>query len=859
MRRGSSDSGGMAALMGAGMGESVGSSAGEPGALPLRAFLARLIWLCVVPLLLVSAYLAFDRVDSIRARRDRESVNLAKNFATVVDDILQTRIAALNVLALSPLLDDTARRKDLYHEAQGVQQSFGSHVILADPDKQILFNTRLPFDAAPAKLPRPKGQSAVDTALATGRPAVGDPYFGPVAREMLVAVAVPALRAGVPQHILLATLETRQFQERLDLVALPADWSLALLDGTGAAIARRGPASEAAAGNAEVQNAEDSGRIVVPSAFAPWSVALSIPRASYRASLISSTIALTFAIVLAALASLLGGAWAGRRLARSVASLTEEHAPGVPVPQFVHIAEIDAVRARLERADAARDAAEAGLRASEARYRTLFESNLSGELLTTPDGGILAANPAAQRMLGYSEDELRSLGRAGVVDTSDPRLAGALAERQRTGRFQGELTMIRKGGRRFPAELSSQIFVSENGMTMSSMSLRDLTELKCAEDRLRRVSRGWRTISECNQAMARAADEAALVDSVCRLLVDKGGYRMVWVGYAENDAQSSVRLVATAGHDAGYLDGVRIAWDDSAWGRGPTGSAIRERHPVVARYLADETGFEPWRAAALQRGYASSIAVPLLLDEGSDELRCLGAINLYAAETDVFDSDEIDLLAELAGDLAYGIGALRERSRRERSEAALREQMARLAESQRIAHVGSWQIDLPDGRLSWSEEMYRLYGVAPETFAHTFAAFLELLHPDDRTAMQDWTDACLAGGEPGDLEFRLAGAASEGREATVFRGRGRLLYAPDGRPLRMTGTVQDITAQRADARKMQVQLDELLRWQNLMLGREDRILELKAEVNDLLAQHGAPPRYSNAGAGAATGGSTEAI
>jgi PAS domain S-box-containing protein len=104
------------------------------------------------------------------------------------------------------------------------------------------------------------------------------------------------------------------------------------------------------------------------------------------------------------------------------------------------------------------------LKESEERYRSLFIDSIDGILLTTPDGGILDANPEACRILGYSREEVIQIGREGVIDRSDPRLAGALRERERTGKFKGELTYIRKDGTRFPAEISTAIFKGGEGI-----------------------------------------------------------------------------------------------------------------------------------------------------------------------------------------------------------------------------------------------------------------------------------------------------------------------------------------------------------------------------------------------------------
>lgn len=188
---------------------------------------------------------------------------------------------------------------------------------------------------------------------------------------------------------------------------------------------------------------------------------------------------------------------------------------------------------------------------------------------------------------------------------------------------------------------------------------------------LSHANRALRAISECSQLLVRVTDERTLLDGVCRLLVEHGGYRMAWVGFAEQDVAKTVRPVAQAGFAAGYLDTVNLTWADTEPGRGPTGVAIRTGQHVIARNIPTDPAYGPWRAAALQRGYASSIALPLV-SEGTT----LGALMAYAAESDAFDPDEMALLNDLAGDLAYGITALRTHLERERVQAALRESQA---------------------------------------------------------------------------------------------------------------------------------------------------------------------------------------
>jgi PAS domain S-box-containing protein len=188
------------------------------------------------------------------------------------------------------------------------------------------------------------------------------------------------------------------------------------------------------------------------------------------------------------------------------------------------------------------------------------------------------------------------------------------------------------------------------------------------ENALHRANRAYKTISACNQAVIRARTETELLHNICRTIVEQGGYRMAWVGFAEDDAAKIVRPVAQAGYEAGYLEKLNITWDDSEQGRGPTGVAIRTGKTTECRNMLTDPQFAPWRKHALERGYRSSLVIPLIAGE-----RVFGAVNIYAAQPDAFDSQEVKLLAELAENMSYGIMALRLRSERQEVLEALQE------------------------------------------------------------------------------------------------------------------------------------------------------------------------------------------
>ena len=194
----------------------------------------------------------------------------------------------------------------------------------------------------------------------------------------------------------------------------------------------------------------------------------------------------------------------------------------------------------------------------------------------------------------------------------------------------------------------------------------DIRERQRAEVTLGRVNRALHTLNRCNQALVRAVDEQELLREVCEVIVEVGGYRLAWVGYAEHDELKSVRVVGQFGAGKGYLDLARVSWADTERGRGPAGSAIRTGDACLTRNVATDPAFSPWREAAIRHGFASVIGLPL-----KSGVQTLGALTIYARETDAFDAEEADHLKELASNLVFGVVALRTRAQRERAEAAL--------------------------------------------------------------------------------------------------------------------------------------------------------------------------------------------
>jgi PAS domain S-box-containing protein len=312
-----------------------------------------------------------------------------------------------------------------------------------------------------------------------------------------------------------------------------------------------------------------------------------------------------------------------------------------------------------------------------------------------------------------------------------------------------------------------------------------LAEQARAEAELRRTNRTLRVLSNGNQALVRAASERELLDEICQVIAGEDGYRMAWVGYAETDEKHTVRPVAQAGFEAGYLEKAHITWADNERGRGPTGAAIRSGQPLVCHDIQNDPTLAPWRAEAIRLGYASSIALPL-----RHEGRTFGALTVYAAQPDAFDADELALLSELSSDLAYGIMALRGRAERAQAEKSLQRSEESLREAQRLAHLGNWDLDLVTNVLTWSDEIYRIFEVDRATFGASYEAFLAAVHPEDREQVNRAYTESVKNRTPYTILHRLL--MRDGRVKHVAE-RGETRYDDAGKPVRSIGTVQDIT------------------------------------------------------------------
>jgi PAS domain S-box-containing protein len=338
-----------------------------------------------------------------------------------------------------------------------------------------------------------------------------------------------------------------------------------------------------------------------------------------------------------------------------------------------------AARALQEQANAAlrqeitvRKQAELAQQESARQLQRVIDSMDDGITVSDPAGHFEIFNPAMREITGYAMEEANGTRDfAGLIYPDSKEHQEVFDELKEIvtggGIHRVETVMRAKDGSRKVLFVSTSLFNFKNqGMFLSVY--RDITARKQAEEALRRLNRELRASSKCNRILMRAVDEPTLLNDICRVICDEAGYRLAWVGYAENDEAKTVRPVAWGGFDDGYVAHANLSWADGAErAQGPGGAAIRSGKTVYIQDFTTDPRMSPWRESALQHGYRSAIALPLKGENAS----VFGFLLIYSTGINAFTPDEIRLLEDMAGDLAFGITVLRGRIGRKQAEEAM--------------------------------------------------------------------------------------------------------------------------------------------------------------------------------------------
>jgi PAS domain S-box-containing protein len=326
--------------------------------------------------------------------------------------------------------------------------------------------------------------------------------------------------------------------------------------------------------------------------------------------------------------------------------------------------------------------AEQALQESELRWKFALEGAGDGIWDWDIPGRLLHTSRRWRLMLGYGDEEATESIETWRehIHPDDVERVSRMALDAARGRIPAYHAELRRRGRN-----GAWTWVLDRGTVVSrdarGKALRmigttiDITERKEAALELSRTNRALKMLGCCNDALMRSSDEATLLQQVCNVIREVGGYRMAWVGQAEQDTRCSVVPVAHAGddQDRAYLKQLKMTWSEQhPGGRGPAGKAIRSAQPCISGDLlhdpdyANDPVFAAWLEWAEQRGYRSVFCLPL-----RDKGRAFGVLAMYSEAVQQATAEETRLLQELADNLAYGMVTLRAQEERRRMQAAV--------------------------------------------------------------------------------------------------------------------------------------------------------------------------------------------
>ncbi|MGZ5433472.1 MAG: bifunctional diguanylate cyclase/phosphodiesterase, partial [Thermoanaerobaculia bacterium] len=284
-----------------------------------------------------------------------------------------------------------------------------------------------------------------------------------------------------------------------------------------------------------------------------------------------------------------------------------------------------------------------------------------GRLLDANDRAVAAYGRSREDLIGSSIAALRPPEQRKTFDAEWSR-----AQQQPEG-MVFEAVHQRKDGSTFPVEVSTRA-IPVDGTVLRQSIIRDISERKDAEAKIRRLGNIYAALSQINQAIVRGESRQNLLSELCRVSVEFALLEFAWVGLVETST-GMVRAAASNGADRGYSDHIEFSTDPRLpSGHGPMSIAIRERRTYVCNDFESDPAAAPLRERAARAGFRALAAIPL-----SCEGVAIGALAVYAGDPRYFDEQTIVLLGEMADDVSYALDSIAGDERRIAAEEALRE------------------------------------------------------------------------------------------------------------------------------------------------------------------------------------------
>ncbi|HTW78790.1 MAG TPA: PAS domain-containing protein [Terracidiphilus sp.] len=337
------------------------------------------------------------------------------------------------------------------------------------------------------------------------------------------------------------------------------------------------------------------------------------------------------------------------------------------------------------------------LRASERQLLVMYENMHDVVFYIAVEPGekfrFISVNPSFLRATGLASDQV--VGKLVTEVIPEPAIGEVLEHYRQALRTRKTVswteTSVYPAGEKHAEVSVSPVLDGNDDCTNLIGVLHDITRRRVAEKRIEQLNRVYSVLSDINQTIVRTKDKQKMLDAVCRIAVEKGKFRMAWIGMVDSETRK-LKPVASNGFVDGYPDLIEIDLQPEIKPEGPAAQCIRTGVHAICHDIEHDPIYEPWREAALQRGYRSSGGFPLTVVG-----KVVGALSLYSSEVGFFTGDELPLLDEMAMDISFALEVDRLEQKRQKSEEELRRRTA-LFEAQVDSSLDGVLVLDPDGR-----------------------------------------------------------------------------------------------------------------------------------------------------------------
>ena len=303
-----------------------------------------------------------------------------------------------------------------------------------------------------------------------------------------------------------------------------------------------------------------------------------------------------------------------------------------------------------------RKLAEEALQESEEKYRSLVENSPNGIIIYVDDKIIFINNEGLRITGAKSKEELMEKS---VLDFIHPDSKISIIQRIKEKLLDNTISttveeqFINLAGDHIDVEIKAVPIIYEHKSAIQFI-INDITQRKQATIELNKINRVYALISQINNLILRAHDREELFQEICNIAVTSGKYRMSWIGILNED-NKTIKIAAFAGYEEGYFtNNKEITVVETPQGKGPTGTAMREGKTIICNDIINDPNMKPWRDNAIERGYNSSISIPIIVRNKN-----IGTFNLYSGEKNTFSSqEEIELLEKITQNLAFTIESI---------------------------------------------------------------------------------------------------------------------------------------------------------------------------------------------------------